>query len=337
MFGKSKIEELILPASNTNFKQKIMGKKTAVVGAGISGLSSVYKLVEAGHQVTVFAKQFSPNVTSNKAAAFWFPFHVRNDKRGIVWSNDSYQFYKTLSQDPASGISIKKLVKMIRAEVTPEEPVWLNYIPKGAWRIMQIEELKPGYGVGYEIDVPLIETQIFLPYLQNILEGKGVIFMEKEVQKLEELSNDFDVVINCSGLGSRELCHDEDLVPVRGQVALLAPKADFKLYIDNENALYVVPRKDAIIVGGTYEQQVFEAATEPKAIENILQKAFDVFPELKQQAVIGNWAGLRPFRENVRLELEEGTNIIHNYGHGGSGFTLSFGCAESVKDLVDKI
>ena len=53
--------------------------------------------------------------------------------------------------------------------------------------------------------------------------------------------------------------------------------------------------------------------------------------------MIGSWAGLRPYRSEVRVEREEGTNIIHNYGHGGSGFTLSFGCAEEVANIVDSI
>jgi D-amino-acid oxidase len=205
-----------------------MGKKIAVVGAGISGLSSTYKLVKAAHHVTVFAKQFSPNITSNKAAAFWFPFHVRNDKRGINWSNASYEFYKILSKDSSTGISMKKLVKMIRNEVTTEEPVWMEFIPQGACRIMKIDELKSGYGTGYEVDVPLIETQIFLPYLQNLLKEKGVSFIEKDVKSLDELTSDYDVVVNCSGLGSKELCDDETLIPVRGQVALLATKEDLK-------------------------------------------------------------------------------------------------------------
>ncbi|MEO8713061.1 MAG: FAD-dependent oxidoreductase, partial [Parafilimonas sp.] len=72
-------------------------------------------------------------------------------------------------------------------------------------------------------------------------------------------------------------------------------------------------------------------------IERLLNNAYSVFPELKQQKVIGSWAGLRPYRNEVRLEHEAGTNIIHNYGHGGSGFTLAFGCAEEVASIVSKI
>ena len=66
-----------------------MNKKIAIVGAGISGLSCAYFLVEKKYDITVFAKAFSPDITSNRAAAFWFPYHVRNDKRGINWCKKS--------------------------------------------------------------------------------------------------------------------------------------------------------------------------------------------------------------------------------------------------------
>jgi D-amino-acid oxidase len=118
-------------------------------------------------------------------------------------------------------------------------------------------------------------------------------------------------------------------------VALIETDESRPVYLDNELPLYIVPRKDAMIVGGTYEEQVLEEKTEPATIEKILQTAYSVFPELQQKKVIGSWAGLRPFRKEVRLEREPGTNIIHNYGHGGSGFTLAFGCAADVAALVE--
>jgi glycine/D-amino acid oxidase-like deaminating enzyme len=68
----------------------------------------------------------------------------------------------------------------------------------------------------------------------------------------------------------------------------------------------LVPRKDATIVGGTYEADVYEEMTEPETIGRILQTAYTFFPELKQKKVIGNWAGLRPFRPRVRVEYEAG-------------------------------
>ena len=156
------------------------------------------------------------------------------------------------------------------------------------------------------------------------------------IENFNELSS-FDVVINCSGLGAQTLCNDETVYPVRGQVALIETDTTKPIYLDNEMPLYLVPRKDAMIIGGTYEENVFDETTESSTIKHLLDVAYSVFPELKEQKIIGSWAGLRPYRNEVRLEHEAGTNIIHNYGHGGSGFTLAFGCAEEVVNITEQI
>lgn len=313
-----------------------MSKRIAIIGAGISGLSCAYFLSEKNYNITVFAKDFSPDITSNRAAAFWFPYHIRNDKRGINWCRRSYAFYEKLAEEKSTGISMKQLIKVLREGVVEEEPVWVEFMPPDACKIIPQEELEHGVFKAYDVLVPLIETQLFLPYLQNVLVEKNVVFKQKIISSFNELSS-FDIIINCSALGARELCNDKTVIPVRGQVALIETDTSRPIYLDNEMPLYIVPRKDAMIVGGTYEENVFEEKTEPATIERILNTAYKTFPELKQQKVIGSWAGLRPYRSEVRVEHEAGTNIIHNYGHGGSGFTLAFGCAEEVAHLTEKI
>ena len=314
-----------------------MNKKVAIVGAGISGLSTAFVLSEKQqYDITVFAKEFSPNITSNRAAAFWYPYQIRFDRRGIEWSKKSYTFFQQLATDASTGISMKQLIKVIRKDVVEEEPIWLEFIPDGALKMVPEEQLAPGVKKAYDVLVPLVETQIFLPYLQNLFATRNVVFEKKEVQSFDELSS-FDIIINCSGLGARSLCHDETIIPIRGQIVLLETDTSLPIYMDNETPLYIVPRKDAMIVGGTYERGVYNAVTEPETLERILAKAYSVFPQLKKHKVIGSWAGLRPYRPQVRVEHEAGTNIIHNYGHGGSGFTLSFGCASDVANLVEQM
>lgn len=314
-----------------------MGKNIAIVGAGISGMSSAFLLKDKGHEITIFAKAFSPHITSNRAAAFWFPYHIRNDKRGIKWCRQSYAFYLHMADQPYTGISMQKLVKVLRKGVKEEEAVWVDFMPPGSMRVMQPNELSEDMAIAYEVQVPLIETQIFLPFLQSSLESSGVKFIEKAIESLEELTFTFDVVINCSALGSRSLCNDDTIIPVRGQVGLLAPSDKMFIYLENEKPLYIVPRKDAVIVGGTYEEGIETDETEPATIDRLLNNAYEAFPFLKQQKILGSWAGLRPYRKEVRVEAETGTRIIHNYGHGGSGFTLAFGCAGDVANMVNTI
>ncbi len=305
----------------------------AIIGAGISGLSTAYLLVEKGYNVTIIAKTFSPNATSNKAAAFWFPYHVRGDKRAIGWANKSYQFYQQLATDNNAGISFIKLVKGIKAGAVDDDS-WIPFMPPNTCKELAIELLPTGYNKGFEAEVPLIETQIFLPYLQNWLAAKGVVFIVNEITDLQNISHQFDVVINCSGLGAKTLCNDDQIFPVRGQVLLLEPGYPDSIFLDNQTPTYVVPRKDATIVGGTYEEHIGIEITEQATLNRLLEKASNVFPALKNRKIIGSWAGLRPYRERVRLEQEPSTKIIHNYGHGGSGFTLAFGCADEVLQLL---
>lgn len=311
-----------------------MGYNIAIVGAGISGMSTAYLLKQQGHNVTIYASSFSPDITSNKAAAFWFPYHIRNDTRGIEWCNTSHRYYVDFAKDVLTGISLKQLHKILRDNVEEEEPIWKDFMPAGSVRVMEPKELQPGVANGYEIIVPLIETQLFLPWLMQQLKQAGVAFISEKIFDLYGLSNRYDVTVNCTAMGARELCKDEQVIPVRGQVGLISPGGDFPIYLDNEKPLYIVPRKDAIIIGGTYEMNEEHAITEPATIDRLLKNAYEVYPELAQHQVIGSWAGLRPYRKEVRVERETGTKIIHNYGHGGSGFTIAFGCAETVGNLV---
>ena len=200
-----------------------MRKNIAIIGAGISGMSTAYMLLAEGHRVTIYSKAFSPGITSNRAAAFWFPYHIRNDKRGIGWCHTSYECYRSFSTQPATGISMHKLVKVLRKGVAEDHPVWIEFMPPGSYRVQAEDELAEGLSKVYEAEVPLIETQLFLPWIQDQLQQKGVEFIEQEIGELEELSGSFDLVINCAALGARKLCDDDKLIPIRGQVALLSP------------------------------------------------------------------------------------------------------------------
>ena len=312
-----------------------MQKKIAIIGAGICGISTAYLLSMQGYDITVIAAKFSPDITSNRAAAFWFPYHVRNDQRGNNWCRTSYDFYLQHCSK-ATGISIIQLIKAVKPH-SGDEDSWLSFMPEGTCRTLPVSEIPKGYALAYEASVPLIETQIFLPWLYEQLTAAGAVFIREEVNNLDVLTNTYDLVINSSGLGARSLCNDETTIPVRGQVVLLEPGFPSHIFLDNQTPAYIVPRKDATIVGGTYEENIYTEKTEQENLDDILARATSVFTGLENRKIIGSWAGLRPYRPAVRLEREPGKNIIHNYGHGGSGYTLAFGCAAEVSTLANEV
>src|SRR5881398_1020497 len=172
-----------------------MSKNIAIIGAGISGMSTAFLLAKKNYNIIIYAKAFSPNITSNRAAAFWFPYHIRNDRRGIRWCQTSYEHYQKLAEQKDTGITMQQLVKVLRKGVEEEEPIWISFMPEDSYRIMSLNELSPGITKGYDVKVPLIETQIFLPYLQKQLSEEGVTFIEKEIKDFSELTSDYDIVI----------------------------------------------------------------------------------------------------------------------------------------------
>lgn len=308
----------------------------AIIGAGIIGQSSAYQLLEKGYKITIYAQAFSPDITSAKAAAFWFPYYILNDDRCIRWSQTSYEKYMALSADPATGISLQRLLKVVKQEDAAADMSWIDFMPADSCRPLSASELMDGFRIGHEVYVPLIETQQFLPWLTAYLKDKGVKFIGRKVKDLSELSTNYSWVINCSGLGARELCQDTSLYPARGQVALIGPQKDMPLFLCEEQPFYIVARRDATIIGGTYEEGEWDLTPESETIQSLYKQAVGLFPSLGQSPIIGSWSGLRPFRKRIRVEKEAGRNIIHNYGHGGSGFTLAWGCAMEVSAMIEQ-
>jgi D-amino-acid oxidase len=308
-------------------------KKITVVGCGISGLSSGLVLAKAGYEVQILAKNLPPNTGSNKAAAFWSPYYANGD-RVARWAKESYFGYEKLSQISESGISMTKLHRFRKKDFAEAED-WEAAIPEGRLHILEKEKLPSGYDEGFEVEVPLIETQIFLPYLMNEFRKAGGKIFQRAVKSPDELLADGVIMINCSGMGARTLVNDAAMVPVKGQVVMLDVHLDTPIILDESEPTYIVQRKDGCIVGGTREENIFSETTDEATLSGILDRASKFLPELKSAKRITQWAGLRPYRFEVRLE-REGTKV-HNYGHGGSGFTLAWGCAREVLQLVEEI
>jgi len=311
-----------------------MAKSVAIVGAGVSGLTCGGVFIERGFRTAIFAEQIGQQTTSGAAAALWFPYDAQPADKVIPWALSTYKVLVDLVQDVRSGVSMIELRQYCRAGKIPI-PDWAAPFVIST----EVEKSLTVFSSGFSINVPLMDTTIYLDYLAKRFQKAGGSINESvHFEKLEDVDPKFDLLINCAGIGARELVRDLDLEPHRGQVAIV-PKIDkmkCAIVCDDDPLMYAIPRTNDCVFGGTNEvSDNLEA--DPVATKAIVSECAQVL-KMESPRVLRERVGLRPFRKSgVRLEagkLSDGRTVIHNYGHGGSGFTLSWGCAENVFEIA---
>jgi D-amino-acid oxidase len=311
-----------------------MKSRVAVIGAGVSGLTCAVLFAENGYETAILADEIGDETNSAAAAAMWYPYDVGPADRINAWAFSSYEKFLELSRDPQTGVSITELRVFSRlATIAP--PDWAQSF---ATRSLADSEIPPAFVSGFSIHVPLIETGKYLAWLTSRLENAGGSMADGiRFTKLEEVDAKFDLIVNCAGIGARELVPDPEMEPHRGQVAIVQ-KFDlpYAVVCDDPPLMYAIPRSSDCVLGGTNDVSS-ERAADPQTTADIIRECERVLgraaPPLLRERV-----GLRPGRSSgVRVtseKLRDGRNVIHNYGHGGSGFTLSWGCAQAVLELA---
>lgn len=307
-----------------------------VVGCGVAGLSTAILLQRAGHRVTIWAADTPPRTTSNVAAAFWYPYRVDPVDRVRGWAEGSYRAFGALS---AGDVGVLRRTSIeLQAAGTALDPGWAAGLP--GFRVADPGELPAGYVGGFVFDSFVIETPRYMAWLQGRFVAAGGVIDERRLQSLEEATDAAAIVVHCAGLGAGELTQDPAVYPVRGQIVRVArPPGVDRVLVDESSAAgitYVVPRGDDVILGGTSEVGVWSTAEDPAITAAILGRCAALEPRLEGAAVLEVRVGLRPCRAEVRLEAEAlgDARVIHNYGHGGAGVTLSWGCAAEAAALA---
>lgn len=311
-----------------------MKKQIAVVGGGVSGLASGLKLLEAGLAVTLLARELPPHTTSDVAAAFWYPDGAEPVARVRRWAAASHAEFLRLTAVAESGVSLKPLVDLFREPVDP--PDWFELVDK--WETAAY----PPNLHGYRTVVPAIDTPSYMPYLLRQFTAHGGRIRQREVTDLRELTAQFGLVVNCTGVWAGALVGDTAVTPVRGQIIRVTKPADLPdeiVHLDDAvYSTYIVPRRHDCILGGSKQRGDWRLASDLALAEDIWTRCLTLQPLLHGAEILEHRVGLRPGRPEVRLELEEmgdGTAVIHNYGHGSIGHTLAWGCAAEVVALAE--
>jgi D-amino-acid oxidase len=316
-----------------------MTHRVSIVGAGVIGLSIAHELaVAGGYDVTVVAEQDALASVSSVAAAVWFPYKSGESPSLVHWLRRARtRFEELAAADPTAGVDLREGTVVER--VAAADRWWLAAIPRS--REATTGELPSGAVAGVRAVVPVISTSHYVAWLRRKCEGLGVEFIEGTVISIDELAGqaDADAIVVAAGIGSGPLLGDDSVFPIRGQIVRLANPGLTNWIVDDNfdgGMTYVVPRRADIVCGGIAEEGSWDVGISPETEEAILHRAMSLVPELVGLPIVSRAAGLRPARAAMSLEHVEGyaVPVVTCYGHGGSGVSLSWGCAEAAAELV---
>ena len=331
--------------------------RITIVGAGIIGLTTACTLLKeySTHpelRLSIISERFSPETTGDISAGYWEPYGFESyDDRLLKWAMFTYEiFLSEFFSIKADRAGINKLSAYTLIgyqgdgrDKTFERPVYSESVRH--FRMLEQNEMKMFQHLnpteGFVFSTIAVEVKLYLKELRAFLaEDRRVTFVQKRIERLDELSEDADLVINCSGLGARQLANDPTVRPARGQVIpIVAPwiKSVFNFDTEEGNG-YIIPQCHSVVLGGTFQLNDWNTNPDENDTKKILRMCSKCLPALAE--IDGGHAqvGLRPYRDGgVRLEhqrISERLDVIHCYGHSGSGVTLSWGCAKEVVELV---
>ena len=306
-----------------------------VIGAGVSGLTTAVLLAEAGFRVQIRTGRPPPQSTSFAAGAIWGPYLVGHP-HASTWSDRTLAYLTELARHYETGVRMVTGIEAARKEADP--PQWAIDIP--GFQRCAAEWLPDGFVSGWRYTVPVVDMPKYLNYLVTRLTRAGVDITTDPLSSLADAVALASIVVNCAGVGARELVPDVGVYPVRGQLVVVEnPGIDYFFAEHTEDVsdlTYFLPQGDHVVLGGSADADRLDPEPDLAMAEAIVRRCRAIEPMLDGVRVLQHRVGFRPGRARVRVELElvAGRPVIHNYGHGGAGLTLSWGCASEVRDLI---
>ncbi|MEV8561640.1 FAD-dependent oxidoreductase [Streptomyces sp. NPDC051917] len=298
-----------------------------VVGSGVAGLTTAVVLAESGRRVRVWAREPAERTTSAVAGGLWWPYRIEPEPLVGAWALASLAVYEEMAGRPdETGV---RLVDGVHRGTRLDE--------LGAWagRVPGLRAVADGLAAR----LPVIDMPVHLGWLRERLAKAGGAIEAREVTDLAAVPA--PVVVNCTGLGARSLVPDPAVRPVRGQLVVVENPGVTTWFtsVDHSSAAstYFIPQPGGLLLGGTAEEDDWSLEPDPATAAAIMARCAAVRPELAQARVLDHRVGLRPARQAVRLErqpLPDGRTLVHNYGHGGAGITVAWGCAREAAGLA---
>ncbi|MFF2121841.1 FAD-dependent oxidoreductase [Kitasatospora sp. NPDC058184] len=307
-----------------------------VVGSGIIGLTTAIRLQEKGLRVVVVTADGLLSTTSAVAAAVWFPVATGTGGRVADWSATAFAEFARQAEEGVPGVSMRSTRMLEHERQSAGQPWWGDAVPD--LRRLTAAERGADCADGWSFTAPAVEMPLYLPWLLGRFVDNGGGIVHRRLDTLDQARAWAPVVVNATGIGARQLCDDRAVHPIRGQLVLVRnPGLPTSTRIQDDPAgyTYIHPRSTDVVLGGTFEPDDWNTVADPATAEAILARCTARIPALREARVLGHVVGLRPARHGgPRLEAEPDGRTVHNYGHGGAGVTLSWGCADAAAELA---
>jgi D-amino-acid oxidase len=304
-----------------------------VIGAGVIGLTSAICLAESGSDVRIRAAEPPQATTSRAASAMWGSSFAGPADDVRRWAVQSLEDLRALASEPGSGVRVAR--GMLAARSTEEGPP--PFLFPGV-DVVRRDDAPPGFVAAFAIEVPVVDMPRHLDYLLARFEAAGGELELAPLRSLSEVASAAPVVVNCSGVGARALVPDPAVRSVRGQHVVVENPGLEEFFMEEPAPRWAgwFPHGDHVVLGGSADEDDWRLEPDLAMAEEIVRRCAAIEPRLGEARVLEHRVGLRPARPDVRVEEVAlgASRCVHNYGHGGTGVALAWGCARDVCSIV---
>jgi D-amino-acid oxidase len=310
-----------------------------IIGAGVSGLTTTLSLLEAGlpaSSLRLIAAEPPALTASRCAGAIWGPYLSSYDRETEEWSRYTRYRLAELANEPDAGVHLVSGMEASRIPTNP--PGWA--VEVDGFQPCGPNELPSGFVSGWRYTVPVVDMPLYLAYIEKRLGQAGVFVETSGLTSLDEATTAARIVVNCTGFGARRLVPDDTVRPVRGQLVVVENPGIEQFFAErtdgSDELTYLLPIGSHVVLGGSVEEDRDDCVADPEIAQGILDRCAQIEPALHGAKLIEHRVGVRPTRPRPRVERDEtrATPVMHNYGHGGSGVSFSWGCAREIARLV---
>lgn len=312
------------------------GTGAVVVGAGVIGLTTGVCLAEAGVPTRIVTADRQRQTTSYAAGAICGPVFDLATGSVAAWELTGFDEFSSLAADPATGVHVRDGVFVAPGGMTGVPPI----SRPSTVRTLGPDEAPAGYGSAFLARIPCVDMPRYLAYLTERFKRAGGAIETRRLSSLAEAADMAPMIANCTGVGARDLVPDPSVRPVRGQhVVVENPGIETVLMEPPSGPAWagIVPHNEVAVLGGIAIEDDWNLEPDPAVAAGIMRRCTALEPRLRDARIVDHRVGLRPGRPSVRLDREvvDGAVVVHNYGHGGTGVMLSWGCArEAVAQLT---